>query len=152
MASGFHHRDIGCAICAEQRQYDPPYEYRTGKYNKCIFKPDYITKAKDSRPSVAAEHELCLGSNSLSPRIGGSGHCLCPPAECGHNIVINAAYERSHHKQLGLAAAGRTLRLAAHQHLCSGRSFRERVLSVHVLYEITAEWYEEKYAQHTAEQ
>ncbi len=144
--------DLRSSICAEQRYDDPPYECRSGKDDKGVAQADDVAETKHGSSGVAAECEFGFLRESLSPACEHGVECAGPPSECLHEVVIDTADERGHDKSLGLTLVGGTFAKRACEHLCGGCGLGEGVLAVHVLHEVFAEGYEEKYAENAAKE
>ena len=141
-----HHRIRSCH--AQQRDDEPPDEERAGTDDAGIFQTDNIAEAQHGSTGIDGEREL----NTLGDVLAPGGHTrrqrLMPPAERADHEVIQTANSRCPDERACLTAA----LLTADEHLRGGRGLGERVFTVHVLHEITAERYQEQDSQTASQQ
>ena len=145
-------RKLSRSVGAQKRDYHPPYKCRACEYHKRVFQTHDITETKQCGSGVAAHYQLGLFHERGAPRSQSCGDILGPHAEGGEHVIIDTADKSGYHKGLGLTAGSLAFGLAAHEHLCGGGSFGERVFSVHLLHEIFTEGDEEKNAEYTAQE
>ena len=84
----------------------------------------------------------------LSPTHHACGEVLIPPAERSNDEVIQTTHDTCNQQRLGLIATFRT----ADEHLRCCRCFGERILAMHLAYEILTERNQKQNADDTAQE
>ena len=131
-----------------ERDDDQPYQEASAADDECVFQSDNVAETEHGRTRIELEHELGLVGNGLSDRYHGGGQCLSPGSEGGDDEVVQSADQSAEYQCFGALSPA----FAANQHLGGGRGLRERILSVHLLYEILPERNQEEDSQHASEQ
>ena len=113
-----------------------------------IFQSDDIAQTEYGSSRIYFEYQFRFLSQHFSGSAYAGGEVLVPPAESGHDEVIQSTDHSRHQQRFGLAAA----LFSGHQHLCSSGCFGERIFAVHIADEIFAERNQKQDTQYTTQQ
>ena len=139
--------DLAAPDEIHQRDDYQPYQEAAAADYECVFEADNVAESEYCSAGVQLQHDFSFVCDVLADGGDCGGYRFAPCAESGDDEIVESAHETAEYQCLGIVSSA----FAANQDLCCGCGFRERILAVHLLYEVFSERNQEEDAENAAE-